>query len=83
MIENGALDKPDVVFITDGACAVPEEFADWLAERKKALKFTITGILLDSQASFEFSLRDFCDKIYRTSELTQNEIAENLIKNKI
>jgi uncharacterized protein with von Willebrand factor type A (vWA) domain len=83
LVENKTLDKPDVVFVTDGVCNVAEDFKTWLMEKKKALKFTITGVLLDSGGGFEFSLHEFCERIYRASELSMDEIAENLIKNKI
>jgi uncharacterized protein with von Willebrand factor type A (vWA) domain len=83
IIENQHFENADVVFITDGICQVSEDFKQWLTEKQTALKFTITGILLDVGANLDFSLKAFADKVYRTSELCVDEITRELIKNKI
>lgn len=70
----------DIVFITDGVCSLSEDFTNALAAIKAALKFTITGVLLDMESpSMEFSLTPFCDDILRTSELTMDSIASAII----
>jgi len=79
IMEKKSMQNPDVVFITDGACDVSTDFEKWLLEKKSDLKFTIKGILLDSGQSFDFSLERFCDEIYKTSEMCQDEITKNLI----
>jgi uncharacterized protein with von Willebrand factor type A (vWA) domain len=81
LIENDSFTNADVVFVTDGACAITDEFTAWLREKQLALNFNITGILLDGGGQLDFSLREFCDTVYRTSELSADTITANLITN--
>lgn len=70
----------DIVFVTDGYCSIDKGFATMLAEEKQSLNFRITGILIDeSSPGFPFSLKPFCDDIYRTSELAKNDLAELML----
>lgn len=70
----------DVVFITDGGCAVSEPFAVNFRNAKTERRFTVTGLLLDNDSpGFEFSLEPFCEKNYRTSQLMGDDIARNLL----
>ena len=73
------MERPDVVFITDGVCDVSEEFLERFDEFKADTGARLTGILLDRGECFEFSLRRFADKVYRTSELEEDEIVERTI----
>lgn len=80
LMEQEAFENADVVFITDGNCALSQGTCEQLKEIQAMRHFTITGILLDANSSFsEFSLSTFCRKIYRTSELTGNEIVSRII----
>ena len=75
MIGNG-FEQADIVFITDGECAVTEGFAERFQEEKQRFGFQVTGILLDKEdSSAGASLIPFCDRIYRSSELTEDAIA--------
>ena len=70
----------DIVFITDGACALPEPFVEELRQKRAVTPFTVTGVLLDAGApGFSFSLEPFCDEVYRTSQLAGDEIARELL----
>jgi len=61
-----------------------ESFADDFKTKQATMGFTVTGILLDKGgSSFSFSLEPFCDAVYRTSELTGDEIAEQILTNRI
>ena len=71
-------ERADIVFITDGECMLPDEFVEQLREKQAELGFTMTGILLDADGGMDFSLKDFCEKIYRTSELTGDEIMQDM-----
>ena len=71
-------ERADIVFITDGECMLPDEFVEQLREKQAELGFTVTGILLDADGGMDFSLKDFCEKIYRTSELTGDEIMQDM-----
>ncbi len=83
LMEEESFENADIVFITDGECALPQPFADQLRECQTDRKFTVTGILLDSGcAGMEFSLKGFCQKLYRTSQLTGDEIAVSLISDR-
>ena len=80
---EGKLDKADIVFITDGICNVSEpclkEFGDFKADTGARL----IGILLDKSEHVTFTLQQFADQVYRTCELLQTQIAENLMEDMI
>ena len=47
-------------------------------------RFTITGILLDQESKGkDFSLKAFCQNIYRTSELTGDAVVAKVINDRI
>lgn len=72
-------DNADIVFITDGECNLPPEYISELREEQSARRFTITGILLDQgNVGMDFSLKPFCQNIYRTSELTGEQIVKKI-----
>lgn len=77
-------ENADIIFITDGECALPEEAVQELRQEQAVRRFTVTGVLLDSDsAGMEFSLREFCQNIYRTSELTGDEIVRELVSKRV
>ena len=80
LMDTEGFEKADVVFITDGECELPDACRQELQAAQAAYHFTVTGILLDKgQAGMDFSLKPFCQKIYRTSELTDNAVVESVI----
>ncbi len=83
LYSSNKLDKPDIVFITDGECDVSDEFLEIFDEFKADTGAKLTGILLDRGTCFDFSLRKLADQIYRTSELLNDEIMENVIDGRI
>lgn len=83
MREDG-FENADVVFITDGECELPESCVEELRAAQTALRFTVTGVLLDQgNAGMEFSLRSFCQSIYRTSELTGEQVVQELVSGRV
>ena len=79
LMESEGFEKADVVFITDGECELPDACQQELQAEQAAHHFTVTGILLDEgHAGMDFSLKPFCQKIYRTSELTGDDIVQSL-----
>ena len=80
---TGKVDKPDIVFITDGECDLPEDFLKVFEEYKSRTGARLTGILLDKGECIEFSLAKFADKIYRTSELLEDNIIGDLMEERI
>ena len=83
LVGSGKMDKPDIVFITDGICDVSEEFLELFDEFKDDTGAKLTGILLDEGECFDFSLKKFADKIYRTSELLKDEIVDDIISDRL
>ena len=55
---------------------------DKFKEMQSSHKFTVTGILLDKGKNNEFSLKKFCKKIYRTSEMCKDDIELDIMKDR-
>ena len=84
MRKDGKSYRSPIVFITDGQCKMPEDFLEELRKEQTERRFTINGVLLDSDSpGMEFSLRTFCQNIYRTSELAGEEIVRELVSARI
>ena len=84
LIKEGQFEKADIVFITDGNCKLPEDYLKELHSEQEAYRFTVTGILLDiNTPGMAFSLRPFCQNIYRTSELLGDDIVRELVNNRV
>lgn len=81
LLQNG-FENADAVIITDGQCKVSDEFSQKFREQKLKSRVTVTGILLDKTADCGESLIPFCDKIYRTSKLSEEEIALEVLGGK-
>ena len=65
---------------TEGECALSDGCQQELQASQAAHHFTVTGILLDKgRAGMGFSLEPFCQKIYRTSELTGDAVVQSVI----
>jgi len=80
LMESEGFEKADVVFITDGECELSDACRQELQASQAVYHFTVTGILLDKgRAGMGFSLEPFCQKIYRTSELTGDGIMQSVI----
>ena len=80
LMRESGFENADIVFITDGECAMPEDYLVQLREAQLALGFTVTGVLLDRGGpGMDFSLRPFCQSIYRTSELAGEDIVRELV----
>ena len=80
LMDAEGFEKADVVFITDGECELPDACRRELQAAQFVYHFTVTGILLDEgHADMDFSLKPFCQKIYRTSELTEEGIMQSVI----
>ena len=84
LMEQEGFENADLVFVTDGACALTEAYLEELKKKQAKLGFQITGVLLDQNAAgFSFSLESFCTEILRTSELSQERIAERLLNQRV
>lgn len=84
LMEQEGFENADMVFVTDGECVLPDSFLEKLKAEQSVRGFQITGILLDQEdAGFEFSLREFCTNVYRTSQLSRDQIAEQLVVSRV
>lgn len=82
LLESNEYDGADVVFITDGHAEVSDSVIERLEKVKKTKKSKIVGVLLDRGGRGYVShktIKRFCDKVYKTSDLTEEEIAKNLL----
>jgi uncharacterized protein with von Willebrand factor type A (vWA) domain len=81
-LEKETYDKADIVFITDGEASVDKEIEDKFNELKRAKKSKCVGILLDKGGYGSVSdktIKGFCDVIYRTSQMAEDDIAKKVI----
>ena len=84
LMREGGFENADIAFITDGECSLPETCVEMLQKAQSELRFTVTGILLDEgNASMDFSLKPFCQNIYRTSELTGDQIVGEIVLDRV
>ena len=84
LMQEEGFENADVVFITDGQCTLSNEYLEQLRAEQAARRFTVTGILLDKgKPGRTFSLKEFCQDIYRTSELTGEEVVGALVRGRV
>ena len=81
LMENG-YENADITIITDGECEMSDTFCEELHTKLQGYKATVTGILLDKDEPCGAALEPFCDKIYHSKELTEDEIAQRIILQK-
>ena len=79
LIEENGFENADVVMLTDGEYDVSDAFAESYGIKKKEWRFTVTGIVIDEGTpGMIFGLEPFCDAVYRTSELTRDQVVRKL-----
>lgn len=84
LMQEDGFENADIVFPTDGQCKMPEDFLEELRKEQTERRFTITGVLPDSGSpGMDFSLKAFCQNIYRTSELAGEDIVRELVSARI
>lgn len=84
LMKEGGFENADIVFITDGECALPEDYLEELREEQAARRFTVSGVLLDKgKPGMDFSLKPFCQNIYRTSQLLGDDIVRELVGKRV
>lgn len=64
----------DIVFITDGLCDISSAFEKRFPAFLAAHHATVQGVLLDVEASDDFSLSRFCESVLSTKTFTGQEI---------
>lgn len=84
LMKESSFKNADIVFITDGECGLSEDYLVELRREQAALRFIVTGVLLDKgKPGMDFSLRTFCQNIYRTSELAGEDIVRELVSKRV
>ena len=84
LMKEGGGETADIVFITDGACELPQAYLEELRQEQRSLRFTVTGVLLDQENSgMEFSLKEFCQTIYHTSQLLEEDIVRSIVSQRV
>ena len=79
LMRDEGFENADVIFITDGECELSKTYIDELRTEQTERRFTVTGVLLDQDdVGMDFGLKSFCQNIYRTSELTGEQIVQSL-----
>jgi len=80
LIENEGFENADIMFITDGACCISDNFVSSFRDKCKQLKFSVTGIIIDTDgASTDSSLTPFCKKVYHLSGMSGDDIVLDII----
>lgn len=81
LIEKNDYRNADIAFITDGYCGLSDGFVQTLKEKKAALGFRITGILMDQgDPGMEFTLQPFCDEVLRLSQLGRDAAVDKIVE---
>lgn len=73
MITNEGLKKADIVFITDGDCAVSDKFLSKFNAFKKQYEVTVVVVLCDVGHTSDTTVKKFADVIERASKFTADE----------
>ena len=81
LMEKG-YENADITIITDGECRISKEFAEQFRNAMLKYKATVTGILLDKDNPCGKALEPFCDKIYHSKDITEEEIAQQILRNR-
>jgi uncharacterized protein with von Willebrand factor type A (vWA) domain len=76
LIEKQEYKKADIIFVTDGECAVTDEFLERFREAKKQKEFRVISVLVDMGSSTPAAVREFSDDVKFASEMSQAEAGE-------
>ena len=72
LIREEAFENADILFITDGECAISDELAEQLQDAIQDAGCSVIGLLMDADSPGRtFSLERFCEKIIRLSEMNR------------
>lgn len=78
MIQKQGLKKADICLITDGECAVPDQFLRELKAVKKALEINIITVLCNVGSSTDKTVREFSDSVEKVSDFTAEEAEKKI-----
>ncbi len=73
MIQKEGLKKADICFITDGECAVSDEFLREFLAVKKTYEVNVFTVLCDVGSTSDATVQQFSDQVVRASSFTAEE----------
>jgi uncharacterized protein with von Willebrand factor type A (vWA) domain len=77
IIEEQEFRRADIVFITDGECAVSDSFLEDFRKAKREKEFQVVGVLVNYGGSCsEASLAEFADQLVTVDQLTAGKADE-------
>jgi uncharacterized protein with von Willebrand factor type A (vWA) domain len=80
MIRMEGLKKADICFVTDGECAISDEFLREFRAAKKALEFSVITVLCDAGSSADTTVREFSDRVEKVSAFTAEEAEHKVFR---
>lgn len=81
LLERG-YENADITIITDGECRLSDTFTEEFNNKMLQYLVSVTGILLDKDGPCGQTLEPFCHKIYHSKDLTEDEIAVQILNDK-
>lgn len=82
LLDDDRYDNADVVFVTDGEASIDNEILEKFNKIKEIKQCKCVGILLDKGGNggvTDRTIKQFCDTIYKTSEISEDSIAQNVL----
>ena len=80
LIDEEMFENADILFITDGQCSISDEMAEQLQSAIQDARCSVIGLLLDANyPGMEFSLKKFCEKILRISEIDKGGVEQIIL----
>ena len=84
LMSKEGFENADIVFITDGECQLSQEYLEELRQEQAVRRSTVTGVLLDKgDPGMDFALKEFCQDIYRTSQLLGDDIVRSIVSKRV
>jgi len=80
IIKSNGFKKADITFLTDGECAVSDEFLKEFAMFKKEFEVNVITVLCDVGSSSDSSITKFSDRIEKASAFTAEEAEKNIFR---
>ena len=81
LINEEAFENADILFITDGESSISDELSEQLQDAIQDARCAVVGLLLDADSpGMAFSLKKFCEKIIRISEIDKESVEKILLE---
>lgn len=81
LINEDAFENADILFVTDGEDSISDELASDLQESIQNAQCSVVGLPLDADSpGMAFTLEQFCERIYRISQINKDNIEQNILE---